>query len=51
MEKLTNPGDLVVDPFAGSGTTLAAAKKLNRNYIGCEIDSGTAKMARRRLAA
>ena len=51
IERLTQPGDLVVDPFVGSGTTLAAAKQLGRNYLGCEIDSGTAKMARRRLAA
>jgi len=51
IEKFSRPGDLVVDPFAGSGTTLAAAKKLGRNYLGCEVDSGTARMARRRLAA
>lgn len=33
----TNPGDLVLDPFCGSGTTCAMAKSLNRNYIGIEI--------------
>lgn len=33
----SNPGDLVFDPFSGSGTTLAAAKKLGRDYLGCEI--------------
>jgi DNA modification methylase len=34
----TKPGDLVVDPFAGSGTVLLAAKKNGRNYLGFEID-------------
>ena len=33
----SNPGDLVVDPFAGSGTTLAVAKKLGRQYLGVEL--------------
>lgn len=34
----TNEGDTVIDPFAGSGTILLAAKNNNRNYIGFEID-------------
>jgi DNA modification methylase len=33
----TKEGDLVIDPFAGSGTTLRAAKRLNRKYLGFEI--------------
>jgi len=33
----TNPGDLVVDPFAGSGTTLAVANRLGRRFWGCEL--------------
>ena len=50
IEKLTEPGDLVVDPYCGSGTTLTAAKNLGRNYLGCEIDSNVARGARRRVA-
>ena len=33
----SNPGELVLDPFAGSGTTLAVAKKLGRRYLGFEL--------------
>lgn len=33
----SNPGDLVVDPFAGRGTTLEAARMLDRNYLGFDI--------------
>jgi DNA modification methylase len=35
---LTNEGDTVLDPFMGCGTVPAVCKKLNRDYIGCEID-------------
>jgi DNA modification methylase len=34
----TRPGDIVLDPFAGSGTTLAVAKQLGRSYIGIELN-------------
>lgn len=37
IECVTNPGDLVMDVFAGSGTTLATAEKLGRRWIGCDI--------------
>ena len=39
----SNPGDLVLDPFAGSGTTLVAAKKLGRDYLGIELSENYAK--------
>ena len=45
----TNPGDVVVDPFAGSGTTLAAAKKLGRKYLGTELSEQYADGVRKRL--
>lgn len=46
---LTRPGDLVLDPFAGSGSTLVAAKQLGRGFIGIELDAGHVRTARRRL--
>src|SRR5262249_23297541 len=45
----SSPGDLVLDPFAGSGTTLAAAKKLGRDYLGIELSANYAKRIRERL--
>ena len=42
-------GDTVLDPFAGSGTTLVAAKMLNRQFIGCELDPEYVKIAEARL--
>jgi site-specific DNA-methyltransferase (adenine-specific) len=47
----SNPGDLVLDPFAGSGTTLATACKLGRRYLGVELSPEYAQAARARLAA
>lgn len=47
----TNPGDLVLDPFFGSGTTGAVAKKLGRLFIGIERDEGYIKIAQARIAA
>lgn len=38
IEKHSNEGDIVMDPFAGSATTAIAAKRLNRDFIGSEID-------------
>jgi DNA modification methylase len=47
----TRPGDLVLDPFAGEGTTLAAAKKLGRRAIGVELDERWYKRAAEKLDA
>jgi len=43
------PGDLVFDPFAGTGTTLVVAKQLGRKAIGVEIDPEYVKLVRWRL--
>jgi len=45
----SNSGDLVLDPFGGSGTTLAVAKKLNRNWIGFELSPEYARRIEQRL--
>jgi len=47
----SNLGDLVVDPFAGSGTTLVVAKKLERRWLGFELSAQYAKKVRQRLDA
>ncbi len=46
----TRPGDLVLDPFFGTGTTGAVAKRLGRRFIGIERDQGYAAAARARIA-
>jgi modification methylase len=45
----TNPGDLVLDPFLGSGTTGAVAKRLGRRFIGIERDPAYVALARERI--
>ena len=47
---LTYEGDVVVDPFVGSGTTAVAAKGLNRRFVGCDEDEASTKKAITRLA-
>ena len=46
----SKPGDLVFDPFLGSGTTSVVAKKLSRRYVGIEIDPAYCCLAEKRLA-
>lgn len=46
----SNEGDLVFDPFMGSGTVAVASKKLGRSYLGCEIDKYYCKIINERLA-
>ncbi len=46
----TNPGDLVLDPFSGTGTTAAAAKALGRDYLGIERETEYVRLSRARLS-
>lgn len=46
----SNEGDTVLDPFGGSGTTLAVAKKLNRHFLGFELSKDYVKKIEQRLA-
>ena len=45
----TNPGDVILDPFSGTGTTAAVAKKMGRKYIGIEQDKTYLAYAQKRL--
>ncbi|HEX8826660.1 MAG TPA: site-specific DNA-methyltransferase [Xanthobacteraceae bacterium] len=47
----SRPDDLVLDPFCGTGTTGAVARRLRRRFIGIERDAGYAAAAQRRIAA
>ncbi len=46
----TNKNDLILDPFAGSGTTAVTAKKLNRNFVSIEADENYCILTEKRLA-
>jgi DNA modification methylase len=47
----SRPGDLVLDPFAGSGTTGAVSVRNNRDFIGCELNPAYVELARKRIGA
>lgn len=46
----TQPGDLILDPFCGSGTTLTAAERLGRRWVGIDISPEYCEIARKRTA-
>jgi DNA modification methylase len=46
----SSPGDLVLDPFSGSGTTCAVAAKLGRNYLGIDLSESYVKHSTQRIA-
>jgi modification methylase len=47
----SNPGDVILDPFFGSGTTGAVARRLGRRFIGIDRDPAYAALARKRIAS
>ncbi len=49
IEYFTFPGDLVVDPFVGSGTNALASKRLNRRFLGCDVDEKAVGTALNRI--
>ena len=50
IERATKPGDLVIDPYMGSGTTLRAAKDLNRRAIGIDLSAKYCEIAKQRMS-
>ena len=50
IQQYTRQGEVVVDPFAGSGTTAAAARATGRHFLSCELDAGYHAKAVERVA-
>jgi len=50
LDRYSKEGDIIFDPFMGSGTTAIACKHLKRNYIGCEISADYCKIIEDRLS-
>jgi hypothetical protein len=50
IERLCPENGVVLDPMAGAGSTLVAAKRLGRRFLGCELNPATAKLAQGNLA-
>lgn len=49
LEISTDEGDLIIDPYCGSGTSCVAAKSMNRNFIGIDISKEAVELAKQRL--
>ena len=49
IQNFTNEGDIIMDPFMGTGTTALAAKELKRSFLGCEISADLCEVTNRRL--
>lgn len=49
VKRLSRPGDLIVDPFMGAGTTGVAALALGRSFIGCDVNADHVETARERM--
>ena len=51
VEMAAHPGELVVDPFLGSGTTALACLTTGRRFLGCDVDPGAVSLALERIAS
>lgn len=49
IENYTQPNDLIIDPFMGSGTTGVACAQLGRRFVGIELDPDYFRIARKRI--